>query len=107
VSLGADLDNACVNIDCMKGIEEERNLRMLEKNINDTVDMDTGPSNLLVSKVSSLCEDLVDDENDFDGDDELVDMPLPNIKEKKIRQKKVYDVSNIRRSNRKRIKKIY
>jgi hypothetical protein len=57
--------------------------------------------------VSALCEDLVDDDKVFSDADELIGDPLPPIKEKMARPRKVYDSSNIRRSNRRRVKKIY
>jgi hypothetical protein len=60
-----------------------------------------------MSNVSALCEDLVDEDKDYSDVEELVGDPLPPIKEKKARQRKVYDPSNIRRSTRKRVKKNY
>jgi hypothetical protein len=60
-----------------------------------------------MSNVSALCEDLVDDEKEISDVDDLIGDPLPPIKEKKTRQRKVYDPANIRRSNRKRVMKIY
>jgi hypothetical protein len=106
VSLGKNLDEAVENILLMKGIEEERSLVMLQKNNTTNYEADAGPSNLLVSEVSALCEDLVEDELEDIDLDELVTQPLPPIKEKKSRQRKIYDTTNIRRSNRKKIKKL-
>jgi hypothetical protein len=108
VSLGKNLDEAVENIRKMKGIEEERSLVMLQKNDNKTNHgMDAGPSNLSISEVSALCEDLVEDElEDIDLHD-LVTEPLPPIKEKKRRQRKIYDTTHIRRSDRKKTKKNY
>jgi hypothetical protein len=60
-----------------------------------------------MTNVSALCEDLVDDDKEISDVDDLIGDPLPPIKEKKVRQTKVYDPSNIRRSNRKRVKKNY
>jgi hypothetical protein len=60
-----------------------------------------------MSNVSALCEDLVHEDKECSDVEESLGDPLPPIKEKKLRQRKVYDSSNIRRSNRKRVKKIY
>jgi hypothetical protein len=63
-----------------------------------------GLESLVLLKVSTLCEDLMDDEDiPMDFDDQLENL-RPVIKVKKIRQRKVYDTSNIRKSTRKRIK---
>jgi hypothetical protein len=48
-----------------------------------------------MSTVSSLCEDLVDDEKEISDVDDLVGDPLPPIKEKKVRQRRVYDSKNV------------
>ena len=82
----------------MKDIEIDRTLTMLEKNIEATVDGDVGPHNLVVCKVSNLCEDLVDDEV-ADLDDN-VDHLISEKKIKKTRKKKVYAISSVRRSTR-------
>jgi hypothetical protein len=58
-----------------------------------------------MTNVSALCEDLVDDDKDISDVDDLIGNHLPPIKEKKVRQRQVYDPSNIRRRNRKRVKK--
>jgi hypothetical protein len=60
---------------------------------------------LVLSKVSTLCEDLMEDDDiSLDFEDHL-DHIKPVVKVKKTRQRKVYDTSNIRKSSRKRIKK--
>jgi hypothetical protein len=107
VSLGRDLNEALQTVDSIKNIEEIRNIQYLQKNINYVIEGDNGPSNLVLTNVSALCEDLVDDDKEISDIDDLLGEPLPPIKEKKIRKKKVYDNHNIRRSTRKRIKKIY
>jgi hypothetical protein len=67
--------------------------------------MEEGLETLVLSKVSTLCEDLIDDDDTpLDLDDHLEHLK-PVTKVKKIRQRKVYDTSNIRKSTRKRIKK--
>jgi molecular chaperone GrpE (heat shock protein) len=89
----------------IKNVEEKRILTILHKNADENLDKDEGPSTLVMSKVSTLCEDLVDDESfPLDLDDHL-DHLKQGIKEKKTRQRKTYDFNNIRRSTRRRIKK--
>jgi hypothetical protein len=67
--------------------------------------MEEGLETLVLSKVSTFCEDLIDDDDiPLDLDDHLEHLK-PVVKVKKIRQRKVYDTSNIRKSTRKRIKK--
>jgi hypothetical protein len=107
VSLGKDLNEAVHTIDYLKEVEEARTLQFLEKNINESLGKDDGPSNLLMTNVSNLCEDLVEDEFDDLDLNDLIANPLPPVKEKKTRQRKIYDNVNVRRSNRKRTKKIY
>jgi hypothetical protein len=107
ISLGTTMQQALDSVRTIKGVEEERTLIMLQKNIAESIDGDIGPSNLVVSKVSNLCEDLISDgEEDVVLDDKL-DHLIPNIVPQKTRQRKVYDVSNVRRSTRRRTKKIY
>jgi hypothetical protein len=107
VSLGKDVHEAIQTVDSLKKVEEIRNIQYLQKNIDYVIEGDNGPSNLVMTNVSALCEDLVDDDKEISDVDDLIGDPLPPIKEKKVRQRKVYDPSNIRRSNRKRVKKIY
>jgi hypothetical protein len=60
---------------------------------------------LVLSKVSTLCEDLVEDDDiPLDFDDQLEHLK-PVVKVKKVRHRKVYDTNNIRKSTRKRVKK--
>ncbi|KAM0858932.1 hypothetical protein ACQ4PT_047527 [Festuca glaucescens] len=107
VSLGKNFQEVLETVDNIKKVEEIQNIQYLQKKIDHAIEGDNGPSNLVMSNVSSLCEDLVDDEKDISDVEDLAGDPLPPIKEKKVRQRRVYDSSNIRRSNRKRIKKIY
>ena len=62
------------------------------------MDGDVGPHNSLVSKISNMCEDLVEDEA-VDLEDHM-DHLISEVKIKKSRKKKVYDVSSVRRSTR-------
>jgi hypothetical protein len=67
--------------------------------------MEEGLETLVLSKVSTFCEDLIDDDDiPLDLDDHLEHLK-PVVKVKKIIQRKVYDTSNIRKSTRKRFKK--
>jgi hypothetical protein len=66
-----------------------------------------GSTSLIVSRASNLCEDLLDDE---DTHANLVDhfkQTVPIKKEKNQRRRKVYDLSNVRKSTRTIIKKQY
>jgi hypothetical protein len=64
-----------------------------------------GLSTLVMSKVSTLCEDLIEDDDiSLDLDDHLEHLK-PIVKEKKTRQRKIYDTNNICKSTRKRVKK--
>jgi hypothetical protein len=107
VFLGKDEQEALDTVTNIKKIEEIRNVVYLQKTIDYVLERDDGPSNLVMSNVSALCDDLVDEEKQNSDIEELIGDPLPPIKEKKTRQRKVYDPANIRRSNRKRTKKIY
>jgi hypothetical protein len=64
-----------------------------------------GLSSLVMSKVSNLCEDLVEEDAFSLGFDDHVELIEPIVKARKTRQRKVYDINNIRKSTRKRIKK--
>jgi hypothetical protein len=86
-------------------VEEARILTILEKKKNETENMEEGMETLVLSKVSTLCEDLIDDDvTTLDLDDHIEHLK-PVVKVKKIRQRKIYDTNNIRKSTRKRIKK--
>jgi hypothetical protein len=105
ISLGKNDMEVSESIRGIKCLEEKRILIMLQKNVDENMNKDEGPSTLLMSKVSTLCEDLVEDESiplDFDDPVELL---KPAIKGKKTRQRKTYDTNNIRKSTRRRIKK--
>jgi hypothetical protein len=67
--------------------------------------MEEGLETLVLSRVSNLCEDLIDDDvTSLDLDDQIEHLK-PVVKVKKMRQRKIYDTHNIRKSTRKRIKK--
>jgi hypothetical protein len=105
VSLGKNEMEVLRSIRGIKTVEEKRILTFLHKNVDENVGMNEGPSTLVISKVSNLCEDLVDDESfPLELDDQLEHLKQ-DIKRKKTRQRKTYDSSNIRRSTRRRIKK--
>jgi hypothetical protein len=59
--------------------------------------------NLVVSRVSNLCEDLVDEE--IDMPDVNAQWMVQKVKETKTRGRKKYDKTNVRRSTRTKIKK--
>jgi hypothetical protein len=107
VSLGKNIHDAGKTVDDIKRFEESRNIQFLQKSVDYVIEGDDGPSNLVMSNVSALFEDLVDEDKEYSDVEELVGDPLPPIKEKKVRQIKVYDSSNIHRSIRKRVKFFY
>jgi hypothetical protein len=101
--LGKSFDEVATCINGLKNREEERTLTVLHKNTGDNMDTDTGLSSLVVSNVSNLCEDLIEEDEVHTDWDVLLDNSTSIVKEKKTRQRKVYDLSNVRRSTRKRI----
>jgi hypothetical protein len=70
VSLGNNEMDVVRSIKGIKSLEEKRILTVLQKNVDDNLNRDEGPSTLVMSKVSTLCEDLIEDESiPFDLDD--------------------------------------
>jgi hypothetical protein len=105
ISLGQSKGEVLKSIKGIKLLEEEQILTVLQKNVDENVNKDEGPSTLVMSKVSTLCEDLVEDEGiPLDLDDHLEHLE-PVVKVNKIRARKIYDTTNIRKSTRRRIKK--
>jgi hypothetical protein len=105
ISLGKSFDEVASSINGIKNREGERTLLIMQKNADEI--SNEGSASLIVSRASNLCEDLLDDE-DIHAD--LVDhfkQTEPIKKEKKQRRRKVYDLSNVRKSTRKIIKKQY
>jgi hypothetical protein len=78
---------------------------MLQKKLSENRGEEEGLSTLVMSKVSTLCKDLVDEDNISLGIEDHIEHLKPPVKEKKTRQRKVYDTNNIHKSSRKRIKK--
>jgi hypothetical protein len=102
ISLGQSKGEVVKSIKGIKLVEEERILTMLQKNVDENVNMDEGPSTLVMSKVSTLCEDLIEDDGiPLDLDDHL-DHLKPTIKERKTRVRETYDTNNIHKSARRR-----
>jgi hypothetical protein len=105
VSLGTSAGEVDKSIKQIKMVEEDRILTILKKKETENENKEEGLETLVLSKVSTLCEDLIgDDETSLDFEDHL-DHIKPVVKVKKTRQRKVYDTNNIRKSTRKRIKK--
>jgi hypothetical protein len=105
ISLGKSEGEIVKSIKGIKLLEEERILTMLHKNVDEYVSREDDPSTLVMSKVSTLCEDLIEDDGiPLDLDDHLEHLK-PVVKEKKTRVRKIYDTNNIRKSTRRRIKK--
>jgi hypothetical protein len=87
----------------IKDNEMHRSLVILKKKEQNNIGEDGGPHNLLVSRVSNLCDDLVDEESPT-CDDHL-ELVVPCEKVVKSRVRKTYDKTNVRRSTRVKIKK--
>jgi hypothetical protein len=105
ISLGKSDGEVVKSIKGIKLLEEERILTILQKNIDEYINKEEDPSTLVMSKVSSLCNDLVEDDCiPLDLDDNLAQLD-PVIKEKKTRVRKIYDTNNVRKSTRRRIKR--
>jgi hypothetical protein len=105
ISLGQSEGEVVKSIRGIKMLEEERILTILQKNVDEYVNKEEDPSTLVMSKVSTLCEDLVEDDCiPLDFDDHLEHLN-PVVKVKKTRVRKIYDTNNIRKSTRRRIKK--
>jgi hypothetical protein len=69
------------------------------------IHMEEGSSTLVMSKVSTLCEDLIEDDGILLDLDDHFGHLKPVVKEKKTRTKKVYDTISVQKRNRRRIKK--
>jgi hypothetical protein len=105
ISLGLSEGEIAKSIRGIKMLEEERILTILQKNVEENVNREEDPSTLVMSKVSTLCEDLIEDDGiPLDLDDRLEHLH-PVVNKKKTRVKKTYDTNNIRKSTRKRVKK--
>jgi hypothetical protein len=105
VSLGETDLEVAKSIKGIKMLEEKRILTILQKNMDENLNKEDGLSTLVMSKVSNLCEDLINDEGiPLDLDDQLEHLK-PVVKEKRTRKKKTYDTNNIRKSTRRIIKK--
>jgi hypothetical protein len=105
VSLGLSEGEVSKSIKGIKLVEEDRILTMLQNNKAEHMSKEHDLSTLVTSKVSTLCEDLVEEDDALLGVEEYAENLKPIVREKKIRQRKVYDTNNIRKSSRKRIKK--
>ena len=84
----------------MRALENERSLTILQKNVSAEEDQ---PKNLLLSKVSALCEDLEEEEAEVLEDH--TDLATKSSRVKICRAKKKIDLSNVRRSARFKNKK--
>jgi hypothetical protein len=106
VSLGKTFDETVESINILKSVEEGTNFHILQKNMDETLRGDAGPSNLMVSDISSLCEDLIEDEGE-DFSNFVLEQSCHVVPTKKPRQRRVYDLSKVRRSTRKKTPKVY
>jgi hypothetical protein len=104
ISLGKSDGEVVKSIKGIKLLEEERILTILQINIDESVN-EEDPSTLMMSKVSTLCDNLVEDDCIPLNLDDHVEHLKPVVKEKKTRVRKIYDTNNIRKSTRRRIKR--
>jgi hypothetical protein len=88
----------------IKDIELDKTITILLRNAHRTESEDVGPANMLVSHVSNLCADLIDDEA-AELENHHMDDLVQAAKVSRGCKKKVYDVSNVRRSSRFKNKK--
>jgi hypothetical protein len=107
ISLGLSKGDVAKSIKGIKLLEEERMLTILQNNLCEKDVAEEVLSSLVMSKVSNLCEDLVEEDDILLGLEDHVENIKPVMKVKKSRQRKVYDTNNIRKSTRKRVKKQY
>jgi hypothetical protein len=85
ISLGQSQGEIVKSIRGIKMLEEERILTILQKNVQENVNREEDPSTLVImSKVSTLCEDLIEDDSiPLDLDDRLEHLD-PEVNEKKL-----------------------
>jgi hypothetical protein len=104
VSLGSDENSNMASVKQIKEIELNRTLTMLEK-INTVVEQENDPHNMLVSKMSELCEDIMPDEVSSD----VVHPVVRGIESKQTqkRTRKNYNGTAVRRSTRVKTKKTF
>lgn len=103
VSLGSSHSERVVSAKIIKNYELMRTLTILEKKVEPSSSLaESVPHCLVVSRASNLSEDLEDEEN-LEEDNRCMIPPVVQ-KERKPRKKKSYDMKNVRKSNRIRIK---
>jgi hypothetical protein len=103
VSMGSSKKSGISAAKLIKENELQRALTILNKS-DTVVDKEfVDSSNLLVSKASNLCEDLVDEENSMI--DDQVEHLIHDTKKNQSRRKKSYDRSKVRRSTRIKLKR--
>ena len=95
ISLGEFPSAITASVNLVKETEYDRSLVILQKNLNTLED---DPKKLLVSKVSGLCEDLL--EEDALGQEDHTDLDSFVAKVKRNRGKKGSTQVSVRRSSR-------
>jgi hypothetical protein len=105
VSLGNSGNETITSAKVILDNELNWSLTMLHMSDENTSLNENMQQCLIVNKASNLCEDLVDDDDTID--ENIPDIPIPNNVQKRQRKKKSYDNTNLRRSNRVRVKKVY
>jgi hypothetical protein len=72
ISLGQSKGEVVKSIKGIQLLEEERILAILQKNMEENVNKEEGASTLVMSEVSTSCEDLIENEGiPLDLDDQL------------------------------------
>jgi hypothetical protein len=100
VSLGVSAESKLGSIKLIKDTEVHRSLTLLKKTESTSESNIADPNNLVVSNISALCEDLVEEESDNMVAAEAMVSTLPRMKTKKN-----YDTGAVRRSKRIKILK--
>jgi hypothetical protein len=104
VSMGINLDDRLRPARLIKDIEKQRMVTFLNvRTSSANEDTEKKPTCLVVSRASNLCEDL-DEDDQFFGDDPS-QLLIPRRETKCQREKRSYDKTKVRRSDRLRLKR--
>jgi hypothetical protein len=98
ISLGKNSNEVLKAVQSIKEVDVKQSLVILKKNVDAQLHKEEGQNSMLISKFSSLTGDLIIDEaqENLEHDDLL--MPIINLR--KVRKKKEFDLSGVRRSTR-------
>jgi hypothetical protein len=98
ISLGKNSNEVAKAVQSIKEVDVKQSLFILKKNVDAQLHKEEGQNSMLISKFSSLTRDLLIEEaqENLEHDDLL--MPIINLR--KVRKKKEFDLSGVRRSTR-------